>query len=324
MRTRITELFDISYPVMSAPMTNHSGGRLAAAVSQAGGLGSFGGIHPAGVDWVREQIGLVRSQTDNSFAVGFLTQYIPDYLPVFHAVLQEKVPAIAFSFADPAPWLTQAKAAGAITLCQVQDLKGADEAVAAGADVVVVQGNAAGGHTGGMNLLPFLCSVVDRYPQVPVMASGGISDGRTLAAVLAAGAEGAWIGTAFVATPEAIEVPEAFKEVIVRSDGEDTAFTRLYALIDNESCPEGVAARVYRNAFVSRWLGREEEIEAHREELSTDAALAWANHDPDGASVYMGASAAQVKAIRPAAEVLIEVCSQAESILQNRWKELRD
>ena len=185
MQTRITELFNIRYPVMSAPMTNHSGGRLAAAVSQAGGLGSFGGIHQAGVDWLREQLGLIRSQTDNPFAVGFLTQYIPDYLPIFHAVLEEKVPAIAFSFADPAPWLGQAKEAGAITLCQVQDLKSADDAVAAGADVLVVQGNAAGGHTGGMNLLPFLCSVVDRYPQVPVMASGGISDGRMLAAVLA-------------------------------------------------------------------------------------------------------------------------------------------
>ncbi len=324
MRTRITELFNISYPVMSAPMTSHSGGRLAAAVSQAGGLGSFGGIHPAGPDWMREQVGLVRSQTDNPFAVGFLTQYIPDHLPIFHAVLEEKVPAIAFSFADPAPWLPQAKAAGAITLCQVQDLQGADEAVAAGADVLVVQGNAAGGHTGGMNLLPFLCSVVDRYPQVPVMASGGISDGRTLAAVLAAGAEGAWMGTAFVATPEAIEVPEPFKEVIVRSDGEDTVFTQVYDLIDNGRWPEGVSSRVYRNAFVNRWLGREGEIEKNREELSTDAAVAWASHDPAGASVYMGASAAQVKAIRPAAEVLIEVCSQAESILQNRWKELRD
>ena len=252
MRTKITELFNISYPVMSAPMTNHSGGRLAAAVSKAGGLGSFGGIHPSGADWVREQIELVRSQTDNPFAVGFLTQYIPDYLPTFQAALEEKVPAIAFSFADPTPWLQQAKTAGAITLCQVQDLSSADQAVAAGADVLVVQGNAAGGHTGGMNLLPFLSSVVDRYPEVPVMASGGISDGRTLAGVLAAGAEGAWLGTAFVATTEAIEVPEAFKEVIVRSDGEDTVFTDLYDRIDNGSWPEGVAARVYRNPFVEK------------------------------------------------------------------------
>ena len=140
-----------------------------------------------------------------------------------------------------------------------------------------------------------------------------------LAAVLAAGADGAWIGTAFLATPEAVEVPEAFKEVIVRSDGDDTVFTQVYDLIDNASWPEEVAARVYRNAFVNRWLGREGEIEEHREERSTDAALAWANHDPSGASVYMGASAAQVKDIRPAAEVLIEVCSQAETILQNRW-----
>ena len=142
--------------------------------------------------------------------------------------------------------------------------------------------------------------------------------------MLSAGAEGAWIGTAFVATIEAIEVPDRFKEVIVRSDGEDTTFTRVYDLLDNGLWPEGVAARVYRNSFVNRWHGRVGEIEAHREELSTDAAVAWANHDPEGASVYMGTSAALVKAIRPAAEVLIEVCSQAEFILRNRWQELRD
>ena len=131
-------------------MTNHSGGQLAAAVSQAAGLGSFGGIKPAGPDWVREQIRYIRSQTDKPFGVGFLTQLLPDSPQSFEIALDERAPVIAFSFADPQPWLTRAKQAGAITVCQVQSLEDATGAVAAGTDVLVVQGNAAGGHTGTM------------------------------------------------------------------------------------------------------------------------------------------------------------------------------
>ena len=126
---------------------------------------------------------------------------------------------VVFSFVDPKPWLGRAKSSGATTICQVQDLEGADAAVDAGADVLLAQGNEAGGHTGGMNLLPLLVSVVEKYPDLPVLAAGGITTGRALAAVLAAGADGASLGTALLATPEAVEVPDAFKERIVLSDG---------------------------------------------------------------------------------------------------------
>ena len=119
LRTKITDLFKVSYPIMSAPMSNHSGGRLAAAVSQAGGLGSFGGIHSDGPDYVREQVRYIRSQTDKPFGVGFITHLIPDWSQNFEAALDERVPVIAFSFGDPEQWLTRAKEAGAITVCQV-------------------------------------------------------------------------------------------------------------------------------------------------------------------------------------------------------------
>ncbi len=104
LHTRITELFQVSYPIMSAPMTSHSGGRLAAAVSQAGGVGSFGGIHSDGPAWVREQISHIRSQTDQPFGVGFITHLIPELPQNFEVALEEKVPVIAFSFSDPKPW----------------------------------------------------------------------------------------------------------------------------------------------------------------------------------------------------------------------------
>ena len=194
--------------------------------------------------------------------------------------------------------------------------------MAAGTDVLVVQGNAAGGHTGTLNLLPFLTRVVEQFPHTPVMASGGISSGRTFAAVLAAGAEGAWVGTAFLATPEAVEVPDAFKERIVQSDGQDTIFTRLYDLIGDSPWPRGIAARVYNNRFVQTWDGRDEEIQKRREELASDAAEAWAKHDPEVASVYMGESAASIESIRPARDVLRDICDQAERILRERLREL--
>ncbi len=322
LRTKLTDLFGLSYPIMSAPMTNHSGGRLAAAVSLAGGLGSFGGIHPGGADFVREQVKYIRDQTDKPFGVGFITHMLPDWPQNFEAALDETVPVIALSFGDPQPWLARAKYAGAVVVCQVQSLEDAAEAVAAGTDALVVQGNEAGGHTGTMNLLPFLARVVEQFPDIPVIAAGGVSNGRSLAAVLAAGADGALMGTAFLATPEAVEVPDAFKEKIVQSDGQDTIFTRLYDLIGGGPWPRGVAGRVYNNRFVQTWDGRDAEIQSRLEELASDAAEAWTKHDPEAASVYMGQSAASVGSIRPVVDVLGDVCGEAERVLRERVREL--
>lgn len=322
LRTRLTEMLHLDYPIMSAPMTSHCGGLLAAAVSHAGGLGSFGGINGGGPDWVRQQIELIRARTDRPFAVGFMTQLISQLPKNFEVVLEKRAPVVAFSFSDPRPWIGRAKDAGAVTMCQVQTLEMAAQAVDAGADVLIAQGNEAGGHTGRMNSLPFLTTLLDRYPQVPVLAAGGISSGRALAAALVAGADGAWAGTAFVATPEAVEVPDSFKQQILCSDGQDTAFTRLYDLLGDAPWPEGIAARVYRNAFVRRWDGRDEEIRRHREELTSDAAQGWERQDPELASVYLGQSAVNVNEIRPAAQVLRDICDGAEQLLRNRCRDL--
>ena len=322
LRTRFTEMLGLTYPIMSAPMTNHCGGILASAVSRAGGLGSFGGINGGGPDWVMEQIAFIRSQTERPFGVGFINHLIPTLPDNFQAALDAEVPVIAFSFSDPRPWIGRARESGAVTICQVQTLEMAAQAVDAGADALVAQGNEAGGHTGGMNSLPFLATLLDRYPDVPVLASGGIATGRALAAVLAAGADGAWLGTAFVATPEAVEVPESFKQRIVASDGQDTAFTRLYDLLGDPPWPPGIAGRVYRNRFVREWDGRDEEILRQREELASDAAHAWEQQDQETASVYLGQSAASVTGIRPADQVLADICLEAEELLARRSREL--
>jgi nitronate monooxygenase len=268
LKTRLTKLLGISYPIISAPMGRYSDGRLAGAVSSAGGLGTFGASHgnnPIGPDYMREQIKHVRSQTDQPFGVGFITHRISMAPNTFEAILEERVPVILLSFADPRPWLGRAKEGGAITACQVQTMDGARVAAAAGADVLVAQGNEAGGHTGTMNLLPFVVRLVEEFPHLPIAAAGGIATGRALAAVLMAGAEGAWIGTAFLTTHEATAVSDGHKELILKSDVEDTIYTQVFDILSvaiNKvpPWPSGIAVRAHRNAFAQEWHGHEDEL----------------------------------------------------------------
>ncbi|MCI0799500.1 MAG: nitronate monooxygenase [Chloroflexi bacterium] len=330
LKTRITERLGIQYPVISAPMAQMSGGRLAAAVSSAGGLGTFGCANAAntiGPDYIRQQIDHIRSQTDKPFGAGFLTQHIARAPQNFETVLEQNVPVILFSFADPTPWLGRAKDSGAVTVCQVQTMEGARLAVAGGADILAAQGNDAGGHTGMLSLLPFLVRVVAEFPDVPIIAAGGIGDGRSLAAVLAAGAEGAWMGTVFTATQEDDEVPDAHKELIVMSDGENTIYTEVFNIINDAVSggapwPEGLAARAYNNRFAQEWHGRETELRDRLDEIIPAYVEARQRGDYEIRSALFGKAAAFVNAIRPAGDVLRTICDEAEQHLRQRFAEL--
>jgi len=281
LRTRFTELFGLTYPVISAPMSGHASAPLAAAVSEAGGLGAFGAIDQRGPDWVRQQIEAVRAATDRPFAVGFITPFIPYLQGNLDVTLEARVPAMFFSFSDPAPYVARAKESGAVVICQV----------------------------------------LDAHPETPVLAAGGIASGRALAAALAAGADGAVMGTAFLATPEAVDVVDLYKQRIVASDGHDTVWTRVHDLIDGLPWPDGIGGRLYANAFVREWDGRDDELVARREEFQAQMSAAF-QKDVEKAAVYMGQSAAFVNAVRPAADVLRAVCDDAERILRERLSAL--
>lgn len=318
IRTRFTEMFGLSYPVMSAPMALHSGGTLAAAVSAAGGLGSFGGIHPSGDPaWIRSQVAIIRTRTDRPFAVGFISDFIPSVEPLFEAALAERPSVVALSFGDPGPWIARCKAAGAQVMCQVQSYGHADRAVEAGADVLVAQGTEAGGHTGTMSLLPLLAGVAVRHAHVPVLAAGGIGDGRTFAAALTAGADGAWLGTAFLATPEAVEVDDVHKRLIVESDGADTVFTRAYDILSGFPWPAGIGERVRRNRFTDEWTDREADLLERKSEV-VEAQAAIGGEDPEARAVLYGQSARFVFDVRPAADVVRSISNEAESQLRSR------
>ncbi len=310
IRTRFTDMFGLDYPLMSAPMAMHSGGTLAAAVSLAGGLGSFGGIHATeGPDWVRAQAALVRERTAQAFAIGFITAFLPAMDGHFQAALDARPDAIALSFSDPGAWGRRVKDAGLRLICQAQSFDDVELAVASGADVVVAQGTEAGGHTGAMTMLPLLAGVAERHPDVTLLAAGGIANGPTLAAALLAGADGAWLGTAFLATPEAVEIGNDHKAAILASDGGDTVFTTAYDIASGLPWPAGIGERVRRDAFTDRWAGREAELRAYPDR-------------PASQPLLYGQSARFVDALRPAADVVHNIGKDAERVLRSRPAEL--
>jgi nitronate monooxygenase len=253
------------------------------------------------------------------WGAGFITWMIPGVEANFQTCLDEHVPTLAFSFGDPTQYIARAKAAGAKVMCQVQSIESLRIALAAGVDVVVAQGNEAGGHTGQLGTLPFLAQALEIAGKTPVIASGGIGSGRALAAVLAAGAEGAWIGTPLLATHEAIEVADTYKKCIVESDGEDTVFTRVYDIMYDLRFPDGIAGRARINRFTREWHGRETEVRERREELAALVPFRPPlQRDPEVHPIWMGQSAGSVHGVRSVAEVIGELCDGAERLLRER------
>lgn len=318
LHTRFSELFDLQYPIMSAPMALHSGGALAAAVSAAGGLGTFGGAHPGGAEWIHAEIAKVRSQTSKPFGIGFITPFLALSPVNFNATVEAETPVVMLSFSDPTMWIEQVKARGARVICQAQTMQDVDVAVEAGTDVLVVQGNEAGGHTGHMALLPFLSAVLKRHPDVVTLAAGGIADGPTLAAVLACGADGALLGTAFMATKEAVEVHAKVKDLIVASDGSDTIFTRAWDELGGLPWPETIGERVYHNKFTQAWHGYEAEVAGKRRELQETFAYSSDDPDPRTDHIPMGPAAGLVSSIQSAHELMSGICEDAEEILRHK------
>ena len=220
-RTDFLELLGITHPVIQAPMAGAVGPAIAAAVSNAGGLGMLV-LWRADLETVRGQIRETRSLTRRPFGVNLNLEFPQEER--LAVCLDEGVPIISFFWRDPAALVPRAKAANAIVLHTVGTAEAARRAVACGVDVVVAQGWEAGGHVRGtVATLPLVPAVVDAVSPIPVVAAGGIADGRGLAAVLALGASGAWIGTRFLASHEAAIHPR-YRERLLKATENDTVF----------------------------------------------------------------------------------------------------
>lgn len=288
-----------SVPVVLAPMAGPGEGRLAHAVSKAGGFGMFGVGSTASGDWIRAQAEIAGAD-DAPYGVGLMAWAQPAAPDQIEAVLELRPDLVSVSFGDLAGPVARLRDAGIRTATQVCALSDLDAAQDGGVDLVVVRGAEGGGH--GRNstaTLPLLQMVLDRT-RLPVLAAGGILNHRGLAAVLAAGAEGAWVGTAFLGCVEATLSSSAREWLFTHSD---TGYGRVFDVAQQFAWPTEYGGRALDNAFFDEWVGREEEMDdtaRSRHRAAVSAA------DYDVAHLYAGQGVAALTRERTARDVVLE------------------
>ncbi|MEV0784970.1 nitronate monooxygenase [Streptomyces sp. NPDC050423] len=311
LSTAFTELLGVRYPIVLAPMGGSAGGAPAAAVSRGGGLGMLG----AGMgdrDWLARELP-VMAGVQEPWGVGFLS-WAADAGAVGQA-LEYGPRAVMLSFGDPAPFVEPVRAAGSTLIIQVTDLEEARQAVDLGADIIVAQGTESGGHGArrGRSTLPFVPVAVDLAEHVPVLAAGGIADGRGVAAALALGAAGAVIGTRFQATAEALADPSV-TEALVRGRGQDTERSRVLDIARGSRWPAKYTARTLGHPYLDRWRGREAELAASagaRQDYQADVARG----DVPPLPVWAGEAVDLVTDMPPAAGLVATLAAQAVEAL---------
>lgn len=283
LRSALTDMFGIEHPIVLAPMGGVAGGRLAAAVAEGGGLGLIGG-GGGNADWLQRECALAASGTERPWGIGLLSWAIDQ--DTLAAVIAWRPTAIMLSFGDPAPFAPAIRSAGIPLIVQVTSMAEARRALDVGADVIVAQGTEAGGHGGGRSTLPFVPAVVDVAGAVPVLAAGGIADGRGLAAALVLGAAGAVIGTRFEATTEALlDADEA--QAILAAGASDTILGRVADVAADAGWPAVYPARTLRNAFTDTWQNREDEL-GHDDEALNEFRAGVDRADMDYVPVWAG------------------------------------
>jgi nitronate monooxygenase len=318
--TRLCELLGIEHPIINAPMAGTATGDLAAAVSNAGGFGLIGGSG-GDADWLRAQIRATRERTDRPFGVGFISLY-PGLDALIRVALEERVAAVSHSFADPSPYVRAAHDAGIKVLAQVQTVTQAKAVAAAGVDAIAAQGTEAGGHTGTRSAtLPLIPAVVDAVGDVPVIAAGGIADGRGLASVLMLGAVGVWMGTRFMASREWAGSRWG-QERLLTATTDDTVLTRAYDLAMNRPFPSAYPARAIRNDFTDAWHTHDDEVTARQPELSAQIKQAESAGDARVAEILGGNAVGLIHAIEPAADIIHRIIAEAETLLRTRPAQL--
>ncbi len=300
MRTWLTDRWGLSVPVVAAPMAGVSTGRLAAAVSASGGLGMLGVGPTSTVEWVREQCAVARA--GGTFGVGLMAWALALDDALVDVVVGEAPALVSVSYGPYERWIPRLQAAGIVVATQVGTLGEAVAAEQAGVDLLVARGGEGGGHgRNDVSTLPLLQEVLDAV-EIPVLAAGGIGTARGLAAVLAAGATGAWVGTAFLACTEAATSDGARERLLAAGDT-GTAYGRVFDVGQRLAWPPEYGGRALRNAFFDRWAGREDEL-AVDDVAAAELGAARTNGDVEIACVYAGQGVALLRGEAAAADVL--------------------
>jgi NAD(P)H-dependent flavin oxidoreductase YrpB (nitropropane dioxygenase family) len=317
IRTRLSEVLNIEHPIGLGGMASIQATDLVAAACEAGALGAFGAslVTP---DEIRDVVAKIRAKTDKPFGLNFLM--FMDVEERFATALALKPAVMAFAWPRPdqdlTPWFERAHDAGCKITFMVNNLADAERGAEAGADVIIAQGTEGGGHVSWMATSVLTPMVVDAVAPIPVMAAGGIADGRGLAMALALGAEGALLGTRFLATAES-PLHDNFKQAILDSDGHDTMLTEIPDVAAGAYWP-GAMARVRRNRFIERWAGQEWRLRQNRAEAFAGVQEARKTGNADEAPLLIGQDAGLISDLPAIGELIARMVAEAEGILSKR------
>jgi nitronate monooxygenase len=301
-------------PILNAPMGGVAGGRLAAAVSTAGGLGMIGVGSAGSIGLVEHESQLAR-EAGRPFGIGLLGWAVVQEPALLRAAIEAGPRVISMSFGEDWSWCELARAEGITAVSQIFDVESARRAASAGVQVLVARGAEGGGHgAASVGTLPLLEAVLDSV-EAPVLAAGGISTPRGLAAVLAAGASGAWLGTAFAACSESL-APAWARQAMIEAAETDTISTRAFDVALGHPWPRQFPERVLRNEFSARWTDREEEL-AEDEEARVSLSSAIDQGDGRIAPVNAGQGVGMLREVRSAGSVVAELVTGASRLLHS-------
>ncbi|MDE2465196.1 MAG: nitronate monooxygenase [Alphaproteobacteria bacterium] len=312
LRTAICDLLDIRYPIMLAGMGGVAYAELAAAVSNAGGFGTLGMAGRSLAD-IKVELRKMADLTDKPFGVDLLAAVPQSLEETADAIIESGAKAFISGLGVPPPHLVKKFHDGGLKVMNVcGTVRHALLAQAGGLDAVIAQGTEAGGHTGRIAAMALVPQIVDAL-RIPVVAAGAIVDGRGLAAALALGAQGAWMGTRFIAAAEA-HAGKLYQDVILAANDEDTTITRSYS---------GKPMRVHKNAWVADWEARPQDIQPFPVQAmkSTQAGVMGGiagqteNLDRDRSCFAMGQGSGGIHSVKPAADIVMDVMREAEDVI---------
>jgi len=312
LRTPLCDLLGIEYPIMLAGMGGVSYSAVTAAVSAAGGFGCLGAAIMSH-DEMKREIAAVRAATSKPFGVDLLTASPRDLVAMVETICESGARAFVAGLGVPAQVVDLCHRHGLLVVNMCGKVEHAVRAVDAGCDIVVAQGTEAGGHTGTIATMPLVPLIVDAV-KVPVVAAGGIFDGRGLVAALALGAQGVWMGTRFIASTEARAHPD-FKDRIVAIDETGTVITRCYS---------GKTMRAIRTRYTDQWEARRDEIQPFPMQAARATADGvWhigagpeAGFDVERDCMPTGQSAGGIASVEPCREIVASIVAEAESVLR--------
>lgn len=297
------EKLGLSAPLMLAPMAGVSGGRLASAVSGAGGLGIIGGGY-CDRDWLMRELDLA---TGAPIGVGFITWALQRNPKLLGEVLQCKPSAVFLSFGDIAEFVAEIHAAGIVLIAQVQTVAAAIKALNNGADIIVAQGSDAGGHIGTRGTFALIPAIRDAIGDAPLVAAGGITDGRGIAAAMMLGADAVLCGTAFYTATESL-APSSAKAIALQATGDETRTSKAFDAARGLNWPDPWIMRAKNNAFLQQWADRSEHI-GPEEQLAFAKSVA--REDPETIPVIIGEGIDQVSIAEDAASTVVRLIAEA-------------